>query len=215
MEDPFDPRRWPKDRQKSEILALAEGVDAAALRHALARMLATLMHARDASEARLGAKLAIGAALEFIRSIDGADLLDLDRPFEDLLTALYSLDRGAVEPVFAPAKRRGRPIPLDEVKLRAQAAAAAELRISAGDDLNQACQTVAERICSRHRVRGRHDRRIIGRTIRGWRDEAMQTKSPVRLFFKQWLDAMDREDPREAAEAVLLDLLNRRSRTES
>ena len=215
----FDlPRSLPRERQAKEIRAAVDQMEVPPLRDAVTQLLNKLMVARDVEDPRGGAKLAMMAVRDFVHQTE-TDFLDLDRPLEELLHALLSLDNGAIEPIFAARKVvHGRPISLVQVCLRAQAAAAAELVRRAGFALPKACEFVAHRIGGRHCLPGRGDRSAIkGATVQAWRREARLADSPTHGFYTEWLANLGGEidpqhdDPLLAAEYVLADLVNRRS----
>jgi hypothetical protein len=184
---------------EQELLALTDPGPLLGLRKALFRTLSRLRHGRmiyENSGEREGAKLQLEAVLAFFDLFRSLDILQSDMPLRALLRGLESLDRGAVEPMLLPTKKRtGRPVTLRSVLFRAYAAAGVELARRAGRKLDKAGEfVVAELDAAGYRVGAGHgDGRITGPTVLAWRREAREREAadPLREMYEKLL-ASDR-----------------------
>jgi hypothetical protein len=140
---------------------------------------------------------------------------ELVSPLRDLLTALVSWEKGAVEPLF----KRDNPPPgtpplVSGALFRAYAAAAAAVLIRGGWTAKAADKWAADRLhAAGYRKTGeRGDSTFIKpATIKGWRREAREApaNAPIRRRYDKWLVAPDIGEAEADAEYIITSLWRR------
>lgn len=187
-----------------------------ALRHNLAALAADLLEAAraygEAGREREGAEASLGAVLTFLSAFPEAREAGLGVPLAKLAQALADLDRGHVQFILAPARRKGRPgqaIPWE--LLRGRAAAAVVLRERSGESPPEASAAVAEALHSagfRRPGHGAKGHEITATTVQNWLKEARERPAgdlAVREF-RKWTDPENVRDPALAADELLATL---------